>query len=134
LTVRRSLSNHIRSNVIGYIALFISLTIAPAWAATLTENSVKSKHIKDGQVKTQDLAEESIGQSQLGPGSVSTDELNNAGVTSDKIADGAVAFGDIDNTTVQARISPGCPAGQAIQSVSSTGVVTCIAVGSPVAR
>lgn len=47
-------------NILGVIALFIALG-AGAYAAThLKPNSVKSKHIVDGQVKTQDIAEGAI--------------------------------------------------------------------------
>jgi hypothetical protein len=39
--------DHIRSNVVGYIALFVAFTIAPAWAGSLKEHgsqtAVKSK-------------------------------------------------------------------------------------------
>lgn len=36
---------HLRSNVVGYVALFLALT-AGAYAAGLPKNSVKSKQIK----------------------------------------------------------------------------------------
>jgi hypothetical protein len=63
-------SSHVRSNVVGYIAVFIALS-GTAWAATeLDKNDVKSKHIKNRGVKTKDLA-------------------NNA-VTSPKVADGSL--------------------------------------------
>ena len=62
--------SHVRSNVIGYLALFVALS-GTAWAATeLDKNEVKSKHIKNRGVKTKDLA-------------------NNA-VTSPKVADGSL--------------------------------------------
>lgn len=43
------------ANVISLTALFIALG-AGAYAAGLAPNSVKSKNIKDGQVKQRDLA------------------------------------------------------------------------------
>src|SRR5688572_28266556 len=46
--------NHIRSNLIGYFALFFSLTLGTAWA--LEANSVRSKHIVNGQVREADVA------------------------------------------------------------------------------
>jgi hypothetical protein len=49
-------SNHVRGNVVGYIALFFALGLGSAWAATeLDKNEVKSKHIGKGQVKAKDL-------------------------------------------------------------------------------
>jgi hypothetical protein len=47
--------SRLRSNAFGYIALFLALS-ASAYAAGLAPDSVKSKHIKDGQVKADDLA------------------------------------------------------------------------------
>jgi len=44
--------NHIRANVIGYVALFFSLSLGTAWA--LDANGVRSKHIVNGQVKGKD--------------------------------------------------------------------------------
>jgi hypothetical protein len=129
--MRSRISNHIRSNVIGYIALFISLTIAPAWAASLAPDSVKSRHIKDGQVKETDLHDDAVTSAKLAPASVTQDSFIVAAVNSSAIADGTVSFADIDNTTVQARIATGCPAGSAIRSVSSTGVATCETIPSP---
>jgi hypothetical protein len=46
-------------NVLGLVALFIALG-AGAYAAGLAPNSVKSKHIVNGQVKTQDIGEDAI--------------------------------------------------------------------------
>ena len=61
-------------NVMASIAVFIALG-AGAYAAGLAPNSVKSKHIKDGQVKESDLAD--------------------GGVTTDKILDGTVSNADL---------------------------------------
>jgi hypothetical protein len=45
------------SNVTATIALFVALSAGAYAAVSLDNNSVKSKHIKDGQVKDKDLAE-----------------------------------------------------------------------------
>jgi len=45
------------ANVTATIALFLALGLGTAWA--IENNSVKSKHIKDGEVKPQDLADSS---------------------------------------------------------------------------
>jgi hypothetical protein len=57
-------AGHLRSNLVGYIALFIALS-AGAYAAGLPRNSVKSKQIKDGQVKLADLAQDSVDGSKV---------------------------------------------------------------------
>ena len=55
------LKAHLRSNTVAYVALFCSLSLGTAWAATeLTRNSVKSKHIAKGQVKRSDLGRNSV--------------------------------------------------------------------------
>jgi hypothetical protein len=58
---RGQVSAHVRSNVVGYVALFIALG-GTAWAADkigagdIARDAVRSKHIKAKQVKTLDLA------------------------------------------------------------------------------
>ena len=48
--------SHLRSNVVGYVALFVALS-GTAWAATEIErNEVASKHIRNAGVKEKDLA------------------------------------------------------------------------------
>ncbi len=51
----RRIADHIRSNVVGYVAVFLALT-GVSYAASLPANSVKSKTIKNGQVKSKDIA------------------------------------------------------------------------------
>jgi hypothetical protein len=76
-------------NVLGLIALLIALG-AGAYAAGLAPNSVKSKHIKDGQVKTRDLALEAVESSRLAPGSIQ----------SELVPDDELVGGDIDESTL----------------------------------
>jgi hypothetical protein len=60
--MRAGIRNHIRSNVVAYVALFAALGGTGAWAADkitskdIAKNAVRSKHIKNGQVKKRDLA------------------------------------------------------------------------------
>ena len=61
---------HLRSNVVGYIALFVALS-GTAWAASeLSKNEVKSRHIKNGAVKKRDLAKNSVDTSKVVDGSL----------------------------------------------------------------
>ena len=68
---------HLRTNVVGYVAVFIALT-AGAYAAGLPKNSVKSKQIKDGQVKLSDLAADSVDGSKVEDGSLSNADFGGA--------------------------------------------------------
>ena len=52
--VSSSVRSHIRSNVVGYVALFMAMG-GISYAAGLTPDSVKSKHIKNEQVKAVDI-------------------------------------------------------------------------------
>jgi hypothetical protein len=53
------LLNHLRNNVVGYVGVFLALS-SVAYAAALAPNSVKSKHIKDGQVAAADLGDGAV--------------------------------------------------------------------------
>lgn len=98
---------HIRHNVIGYLALFLTLSIGTAWA--LERNSVRSKHIVNGEVRTADLgadsvtdakvADESLGAAAIGENAVGFSELDAAAFNAD-IAEQGAAFG-IPNDGIQ---------------------------------
>ena len=53
-------SAHIRSNVIGYTALFLALALTPAWAATLGKGDVKKKNIAKGAVTKKAIAANAV--------------------------------------------------------------------------
>ena len=97
------ITGHLRSNIVGYVALFIALT-AGAYAAGLKKNSVKSKHIKNGQVLTQDIGDGAVTAAKLGPDAVDAS----------KVGADVLGGGDIDESTlsgVNAATLEGSPAG-----------------------
>lgn len=57
--------DHIRANIVGYVALFFALSLGTAWA--IERNSVKSKHIANGQVKGVDISSGQV-QTRVGDG------------------------------------------------------------------
>jgi hypothetical protein len=66
---------HLRANVVGYVALFFALGLGSAWAATeLGKNEVRSRHLRNAGVKAKDLAADAV--------------------TSPKVADGALLGAD----------------------------------------
>ena len=89
---------HIRSNVVGYVALFIALTGA-AYAGPLKPNKVKTKHIKDAAVTTPKLAD----------GAVATQKLGADSVNAAKVAPDSLGGEDIDESSLQG-LSGGGPA------------------------
>lgn len=74
---------HVRSNVIGYVALWVALG-GVAWASAtigssdIKDNAVHSNHIKNGQVKSADLASNSVDGTKVADGSLSGADVNNS--------------------------------------------------------
>ncbi len=132
----------IRSNIVGFIAIYLALG-GISWAA-IKSNSVKSKHIKDGQVKTNDLAAGAVTDIKLADGSVVTAKIVDNSVTGAKVdestlgqvpsaaqADNATNAGDadtldsLDSTDLQNRVTGDCPADSSIRQIAADGTVTC---------
>ena len=69
-------SEHLRRNVVGYVAVFLALGLGSAWAATeLEKNEVKSKHIGKGQVKNSDLANDAVNSQKVANASLLGDDF-----------------------------------------------------------
>jgi hypothetical protein len=76
----RRLGSHVVRNAVAYTLLFVLLAgtasaVATIGASDIKKNAVRSRHIKDGQVKTPDLADDAV--------------------TANKIADGAALAGEV---------------------------------------
>ncbi|HEX3262829.1 MAG TPA: hypothetical protein VHR37_04130 [Solirubrobacterales bacterium] len=105
--------NHIRSNIIGYVALFVALGgTAVALPGT---NSVDSGDIINQQVKSIDIANEKVNtndlqDNQVASSDVRDDTLTNGGlgaldlapnsVGSSEVADNSLGGSDIDESTL----------------------------------
>jgi hypothetical protein len=118
--MRRSIRHHIRANVIGYLALFFALS-AGAYASGLAPNSVKSKHIKDGQVRSQDVASDSTPYALTGQ-----NVLNNS-LTGQDVANESLDGSQIHGLT-GADLQPNTLGGAQIDE-SSLGTVAMAAQG-----
>jgi hypothetical protein len=100
--------------IVATIALFVALGGAAYAGVTLSNNSVRSNHIVNGQVKAADLAN----------GSVGTAKLKANAVTSAKVADGTLEAADLSVAAQAALKGQTGPAGaQGIQGPAgpSTG-------------
>jgi hypothetical protein len=102
--VRRGISEHIRGNVVGYVALFLALSGGTAYALE-GSNTVFSDDIVDNEVKTQDIR--TVITDDLGDAAVTTVKIADGAVTTGKLADGAITGAKVqDGTLTAADISP----------------------------
>jgi hypothetical protein len=84
---------HIRSNIVGYIALFLVVAGGTAYAA----NTISSADIINGEVKTPDLALDSVITSRIAVGAVATSDLRLDAVNGARVADDSLSARDIVN-------------------------------------
>jgi hypothetical protein len=100
---RHSLSTriggHIRSNVVGYIAIFLFAMSGTATALT-GSNTVFSDDIVNGQVRNPDLADNSVGTTKIADGRVFAADLAPDSVGSGKVANESLTSDDLGNNSV----------------------------------
>jgi hypothetical protein len=112
----KRITDHLRSNVVGYIALFLFATSGTALALA-GSNTVFSDDIVNQEVKTDDIKNGDVGIADLGVDSVGSGELNDGSVKSAEINDETVASNDVLNNALTGNdISDGYSA-----SASDTG-------------
>jgi hypothetical protein len=87
------LSTHIRGNAVGYVAVFLALS-SGAYALGLQPDSVRSKHIKDGQVRSVDLADDSTGKALIGA------DVTNDSLTGQDVANDSLTGQDVTNDSL----------------------------------
>ena len=130
-------SDYLRHNVLGLVAIFIALG-GVSWAATsLDRNSVLSKHIKNGQVKSGDVRDNGLAGADIADGAITGADIAPDSLTGDQIAEnslGTVPSADdagtldgIDSAAFQLRVDDACAAGEAIRAIAADGTVNCIA-------
>lgn len=92
-----TVSDHLRSNVIGYVAVFIALSgTAYAIDGPLPgQNQVGSEDIIDGEVKNNDLGGNSVATGKIANGQVQNADLAESSVTSDTVADSSLTKADL---------------------------------------
>ncbi|MDQ3728276.1 MAG: hypothetical protein M3355_01670 [Actinomycetota bacterium] len=106
------LRHHLRSNVVGYIALFVALTgTAVALPGKNSVNSgdivnstIKSKDIGEGQIGSREVADDdtsfALSSEDISNESLSGADILNGSITSSEVADGSLGGGDIDESTL----------------------------------
>jgi hypothetical protein len=82
---------YVRDHHLALLCLFLLIGGGTAWAAGLAPNSVKSKNIKDGQVKTDDLGNEAVSAQKIKDiGALGANTV----IVNDPVVDGAAEVGD----------------------------------------
>ncbi|HET8975567.1 MAG TPA: hypothetical protein VFN15_02970 [Solirubrobacterales bacterium] len=92
-------SQHVRSNVVGYLALFLALTGTAS--ALQGKNSVKSKDIVKGAVTAPKIRGGAVTLDKIAPGVIDSGIIDGA-VTTEKLADEAVTTAKLDDEAVTA--------------------------------
>jgi hypothetical protein len=103
--------HHIRSNVIGYIAIFLFAVGGTAYAThpggantissgDILNGEVKSGDIGDGEVRAAEVASDSLGSNKIADGSVKNADLSIGASSSNTIADGGVQSVDVKDDTL----------------------------------
>lgn len=97
------LAAHVRHNVVAYVALTLALGLGTAWAAGVAKNSVKSKHIKDGQVKSADLADGGVTGADVSEGTLGEVPAANRAATATSAENAATVDGKDSGDFAPAR-------------------------------
>ena len=90
----RAIRAHLRSNIVGYVSLFVALTMGSAYALN-GSNTVFSDDIVNGEVKSVDLLNEGIRSED-----VRNDTLTGGGLTASDLAANAVSTSEVRNDAV----------------------------------
>ena len=94
----KAFGDHLRSNVVGYIAVFLALTgTAIALPGT---NTVFTDDIVNGEVRSADLAADSVNGGKLRDDSTASRHVINNSLESEDILDNTVAGVDVTNETL----------------------------------
>ena len=123
------------AHALAIVALFVALG-AGAYAAGLARNSVKSKHIKDGQVHTADLGDASVTTAKIAGAAIDSVRLADGAVGSAKLADGSVGAAKIaDGAVGSAKLADGSVDSAKIAdgSVSASDVSPGLGLSCPAA-
>jgi hypothetical protein len=126
--VSATVKSHIRSNVVGYIALFCFVVGGTAIASSekghrAKRNSVVSSSIANGAVKKKDLGDNSVDGSKVADGSLTSADFAGdlGGDGGGDIPDGSITGDDIDPTTTF-RFERAIPGGGQSVQIDATGL------------
>ena len=93
------------ATVVAYAALFVAFT-GTAWAAAtvgsgdIKNDAVRSRHIKQGQVKAQDLHVDSVSSDKIADGSIGSADIADNSVSSDDVSNNSLTDNDLATSSV----------------------------------
>jgi hypothetical protein len=93
------IGNHLRGNIVGYVALFLVLTGGTAYALD-GSNTVFTDDIVNGQVTGPDLAGGAVTSLKIRDGQVLNEDLAPDAVTGDKVKDGSLTGSDLGDRSI----------------------------------
>ena len=131
--MRGRVSGHIRSNLVGYIALFVALS-GTAVAAGIQKGTVTSRAIRDNSVKGVDIRANTIEAGDIGNGAITGLQIADNTLTGDQIDENTLdlprgangsAGGALTGTYPNPLIAPGAvgPAELANGAVGSGAII-----------
>lgn len=85
---------YVRRHHLAIIAVFMALT-STAYAASLARNSVRSKHIKNGEVKTADIAANAVTGARVSNGALQGEDVKDGTLAGADVLDGGIATADL---------------------------------------
>jgi hypothetical protein len=150
--MQKRVSNHIRHNVYGLVAIVIALTMGTAYAThpggantistediqnqavtnpKIASQTVQTGRLADGAVTNAKIALESITNNRIAPGAVNTGRLANGAVNSAKVQDGSLTADDLNGLeflrAASAPLNDQPGGGSASQPLFTLGRVNLIA-------
>ena len=85
-----TLRSHLRGNAVGYLALFVALSGSAYAAHVAGKNTVSSKSIRNGQVKSVDLQDNGVLTGDIQDGAVQSGDVQDGGIQGIDLAPGAI--------------------------------------------
>jgi hypothetical protein len=97
----KRIREHLRSNVVGYVAIFLFAVGGTAYATHPGGvNTISSEDIINGEVKSVDVGTGEVRTVDIGPGEVNSSDIADDAVNQAKILSGAVRSDEIANNAV----------------------------------
>jgi hypothetical protein len=96
MSASKRIVRHVRANVVAYLALFVALGGTSAYAANtigsadIIDDSILTQDLKNGQVKSQDLATDAVGSTKIVDDNILGRDVRNQTITGADIAPGAI--------------------------------------------